>query len=390
VQPSAQYFALCRAAALRLPSRGRRSALGRRREVRAERPGVPAGQPGELRLREVYRQAASFRQPAVWPEAARGAVAARREVSASCHLRRAAASSFRQPAVCPEAARGAVAARPEVSASRHPQRAAALHRDAGQASSVLRRPEAFRREEQRSSVLGSRARQPEAVRGAVVARPEASALRHLRQEAAGLLLPPVVVSASCARAVCRSREAAAVGSDATAAQPWAVPAEPVASAQPPGVAREEVSAVVAELQRVVPAVEWGVAAEPQRVAEAAVWDVAEAPRQAAEGAAWGVAAEPQRVAEEAAWGVAEVPRRAAEAVGSGAEAEPQPVAASVLPAVSQPAAGPSAAPWAFRRDRALPGPVPRPAVRSAPAMRMSQAASRSERSWQAARCEGLS
>jgi len=103
-----------------------------------------------------------------------------------------------------------------------------------------------------------------------------------------------------------------------------------------------------------------------------------------------VAAEPQRVAEEAAWAVAEVPRLAAEAAGSGAEAEPQPVAASALSAVSQPAARPSAALWAFRRDRVLPWPVPRPAVRSAPAMRMSQAASRSERSWQAARCEGLS
>jgi hypothetical protein len=55
-----------------------------------------------LRLREVYRQAASFRQPAVLPEAARGAVA-RLEVSASRHLRRAAVvyraapSALRQP-----------------------------------------------------------------------------------------------------------------------------------------------------------------------------------------------------------------------------------------------------------------------------------------------------
>lgn len=106
---------ICRAVLLRLPIQGRYLGPERRREARAERPGVPAGraaeawarQPLALRLMmEVHPQAAPFRQPAV------------RRV----------------------ADRGVAADRPEVSSSRHPRRAALLRQDA-RALSVLRRQE---------------------------------------------------------------------------------------------------------------------------------------------------------------------------------------------------------------------------------------------------------
>ena len=57
---------------------------------------------------------------------------------------------------------------------------------------------------------------------------------------------------------------------------------------------------------------------------------------------------------------------------------------------SRPAADLSAVPWVFRRAQALPSPVRQRVERSAHALRMSQAASPSERSWQAARGEDLS
>ena len=91
---------------------------------------------------------------------------------------------------------------------------------------------------------------------------------------------------------------------------------------------------------------------------------------------------------------AEEPQQAAAvAVVSGAAAVPPLVVRAewAQSVVSQPAAArPSAAAWVFRRGRALPWPARRRSARSAHAMRMSQAASRSERSWQAARDEGLS
>jgi len=92
----------------------------------------------------------------------------------------------------------------------------------------------------------------------------------------------------------------------------------------------------------------------------------------------------------------EQPQAAEAVVVLGAAAEPRPVAASAASqqeaasAVSLPVVDPSAAPWAFHRVRVLPSPVRRRAARSARAMFVSQAASPSERSWQAARCEGLS
>jgi hypothetical protein len=126
VQPSAEHFVICRAVLLRLPIQGRYLGPERRREARAERPGVPAGraaeawarQPLALRLMEVHPQAAPFRRPAV----------------------RQQAVSFRQPAVRRVADRGVAADRPEVSSSRHPRRAALLRQDA-RALSVLRRQE---------------------------------------------------------------------------------------------------------------------------------------------------------------------------------------------------------------------------------------------------------
>jgi len=282
------------------------------------------------------------------------------------------------------------AAHLEVSSSRHPRRAAVVYRAA---PSVLRRREAsskaFRREARLSKVPLSEAQQsavllllllraafpwvlrpafparawcqPEAARRAV-ARLEVSSWSCLRPEvgAAGLLLQPAAVSAWCVRAAPSSREAAAV-SDAGAAQPWAVPAEPGASARPPVVAREEVSAAAVVPQRAVPAAVWGAAEVLQQVVEAAVRDAAEGPQQAAEAGLPGAAAELQPVA---------------------AQAESR--------ALRLAAVRPSAALSAFRRDRPLPWPVRRRAARSARAMRRSQAESPSERSWQAARCEGLS
>ncbi|WP_409363567.1 hypothetical protein [Bradyrhizobium sp. AUGA SZCCT0431] len=365
MQPSAQRFAICRAVVLRLPSRGRYLGPGRRREARAERPGVPAGPASQasarqllaLRLTEVRRQAASFRRPAV----------------------RQRAASFRQQAAYQEAGPGAVADHPELSSARHPRRAALLRRDAAEASSVLRRQEAskaLQRPAARSAMV-SRSALPWGLRSALpapawyqpaaypeagpgaVARPEVSSWCCLQRaamrsaqawglppaEAAYARAEPQQAAALVSDAGAAQRRAAA--SDAEAVQRRAVPAVLVASAQPPVAAREEVSAVAAARQRVVPA---------------AVRDAAEEPQQAAE--------------------PAEVP---------GAEAEPRPVAARAVSVASRPAAArPLAAPWAFRRDRVLPWPVRRPVARFARAMRMSRSASPSERSWQAARCEGLS
>jgi hypothetical protein len=345
---------------LRLSCLGRYLAPGRRRELEAEalsalrRSAVrrvadqrAVAHPEVLSVRRLRREVVSFRRQAAdlrrLAEQAAHPVGARLVLSSSRHLHRAA---VRRCAA-------------EASSVRHRQ----------EVSSKVLRPEARLREAQLSKAQSSAeplwwaafprvsplVLQAHAFRRRAASpcahRPEASSCRRQAvsswsQPEASWLLPRAALSAWCARAVSRLREAAAVGSDAGAAQPWA---EPGASVQPSAVARQEVSAA---------------AVAPQRVVPAAVWDAAEALRQAA--------------------GV------------SGAEVEPQSVAAwAVLPraewAASQRAAvRPSAAPWVFRRDRALPCLVRRRAARSARAMRMSQAASPSERSWQAARCEGLS
>jgi hypothetical protein len=333
----------------------------RRREVRAAyraarfapdriRVASPeARQPPALRLRVVHRQVASFRQLAAQRVAAPDALAEEHPaVSSSARLRREVCRDGSSVPRQREASSRAL--RPEermlkARLSKVPRPAELL---SWAALPWVPRP-----------AFPARAWCPKEAARCAAARLAVLSWGCLRREAAWWLLRPAEVSAWCARAVPRSREAAAVGRDAGAAQPSAVPAEPVASAQLPVVAWEEVSAA---------------AAVPQRAA-AGAWVAGEAPLQA-------VAVAP--VAEE------EEPQRAAEAAVSGAAAGPQPVAASVLSA-SQPAAvHPSVAPWAFRRARVLPWPVRRQAARSARAMRRSQAASPSERSWQAARCEGLS
>jgi hypothetical protein len=86
---------------------------------------------------------------------------------------------------------------------------------------------------------------------------------------------------------------------------------------------------------------------------------------------------------------AAVPQRVAGAAVRDAEAL-RPAAAAWW--VQQRAAErPSAAPWVFRRGPILPWfPAPQRAARSAHGMRRLRAASRSEQTWQAARCEVLS
>jgi hypothetical protein len=176
------------------------------------------------------------------------------------------------------------------------------------------------------------------------------------QQEVSWVLPSAPDQEPGAQAVPRSGEAAAEVSDAEAVQPRA---ELAASVQ------QRVAEQAASAQRRAAAQEEGPAAAVVRHWVAAVSD----------------AEVPQPVA--AASGV-EVPRQVAAV----------PVGEALRPVVAwralQREAGPSAAPWAFRRDRALPWPARQRAARSAHAIRMSQAASPSERSWQAARCEGLS
>jgi len=104
---------------------------------------------------------------------------------------------------------------------------------------------------------------------------------------------------------------------------------------------------------------WDEVVAPRR---AAARDVAAAPQQ--EVAAWAEAEEPQQ---EVAWVGAAV--RRPEAVRQGAWGAP---AAPLRGA--QPSAPPSAAPWVFRRDQALPWPAPQPAARFARAMQGLQIA----------------
>jgi hypothetical protein len=137
---------------------------------------------------------------------------------------------------------------------------------------------------------------------------------------------------------------------------------------------------------------------PQQVAVA--WDAAVVPQQVA--VAWDAAVAPQQ--EVAAWDVAEAPRQAVAWVGAAAlppeavrQLEARDAAAvqrrGAVPdvRVAEPrAARPSAVPWVFRRDQALPWPAPQPAVRFVPAMQCLQIALPSALSWQAVRDEVLS
>ena len=158
---------------------------------------------------------------------------------------------------------------------------------------------------------------------------------------------------------------------------WAVPASDAARQQAAEAAGSDAAGVPRQAAEVAVLV---AAAGPQQAAEAAVLDVAAEPQQAVEAAVLDAAAGPQQVA------VAAVP-------GVAAEPRPEAVldAAVLLPAAQGvQAAATAGVSSAFRRGRHLPWPAPRRAGRFAHAMRRPQIASPSERSWQAARCEGLS
>jgi hypothetical protein len=111
--------------------------------------------------------------------------------------------------------------------------------------------------------------------------------------------------------------------------------------------------------------------------EVAALGEAEAPRLAV--ASVGVALLPEAVPQQEAWDAAAVPLP-----GAVLRAVPD------VPVAEPRAARPSAVPWVFRRDQALPWPAPQPAVRFARAMQCLQIALPSALSWQAVRDEVLS
>lgn len=167
-------------------------------------------------------------------------------------------------------------------------------------------------------------------------------------------LPPEVAAVGCEQVVPRSAQPA---EGSRAVLPWAAAASDAGVAQPQAVAA------------------LGAAAGPPQGAAAVARAAVAEPRQVAVAVAWAAVAELRQVA-----------------VASGAVAELPLVAAELGVWARQRAAGrPSAAPSAFRRGLTLPSaPGRQRAARSAHAMRRLRAASPSERSWQAARCEGLS
>ena len=151
-------------------------------------------------------------------------------------------------------------------------------------------------------------------------------------------------------------------------------------------------AAYAELAPRQGAAAWDVWAVPQRAAEAAGLDAEVAPQRAVEVAGSDAEAVPLRVAGAARSDAAAGQQRAAEVAELDAPTEPRRAAARWdVRGRQRAAARPLAAPSAYRRGRALPGPAPRRAVRFAHSKRrMLLAASLSKRSWQAARDEGLS
>jgi hypothetical protein len=192
------------------------------------------------------------------------------------------------------------------------------------------------------------------------AYPRAASARSEKQGQQARSSLPEVSAEACVRVVPRSEEPAA--EQPLVEQLWAVPASDAA------VALQQAAEVVAS----------DAVAVPQQVAEVAVLDAA---------------AEPQRVAEEAVLDAAAGPQQVAAVPGVAAELRPGAAldAAVLLPAAQGvQAAATAGVSSAFRRGRRLPWPAPRRAGRFAHAMRRPQIASPSERSWQAARCEGLS
>ena len=209
------------------------------------------------------------------------------------------------------------------------------------------------------------------------AYPQAASARLGQSEQQARSSPPEVSAEACVRVVPRSEESAV-------AQPlverlWAVPASDAAAA------RQQAAEVAASDAAVV----------PRQAAEVAVLVAAAGPQQAAEAAVLDVAAEPQQAVEAAVLDAAAGPQQVAVAAVPVVAAEPRPEAvldAAVLLRAAQgvQAAATAGVSSAFRRGRHLPWPAPRRAGRFAHAMRRPQIASPSERSWQAARCEGLS
>jgi hypothetical protein len=207
------------------------------------------------------------------------------------------------------------------------------------------------------------------------AYPRAASARSEKQGQQARSSLPEVSAEACVRVVPRSEEPAA--EQPLVEQLWAVPASDAA------VALQQAAEVVAS----------DAVAVPQQVAEVAVLDAAAEPQRVAEEAVLDAAAEPQRVAEEAVLDAAAGPQQVAAVPGVAAELRPGAAldAAVLLPAAQGvQAAATAGVSSAFRRGRRLPWPAPRRAGRFAHAMRRPQIASPSERSWQAARCEGLS
>ena len=209
------------------------------------------------------------------------------------------------------------------------------------------------------------------------AYPQAASARLGQSEQQARSSPPEVSAEACVRVVPRSEESAA--EQPLVEQPWAVPASDAAAVP------QQAAEVAASDAAVV----------PRQAAEVAVLVAAAGPQQAAEAAVLDVAAEPQQAVEAAVLDAAAGPQQVAVAAVPGVAAEPRPEAvldaAVLLPAAQGvQAAATAGVSSAFRRGRHLPWPAPRRAGRFAHAMRRPQIASPSERSWQAARCEGLS
>jgi hypothetical protein len=193
-------------------------------------------------------------------------------------------------------------------------------------------------------------------------------------------------SAEAAAERVRPSEVRVAGSAQRAA--WALPAASLRPEEREEPAERRSAEAAGASAQAVPLL----AVAPQRAAEAAGSDAEVAPQRVAEAAGSDAEAEPQRVVGAARLDAAGGQQRAAEVAELDAPAEPRQAAALWdVRGRQRAAARPLAAPSVYRRDRALPGPAPRRAVRFAHSKRrMLRAASLSKRSWQAARDEGLS
>jgi hypothetical protein len=233
-----------------------------------------------------------------------------------------------------------------------------------------------------------------------VTRRDAAAWSGFRQATASVSEAPFEFAAQ-GRTLGPGSEQAAIAWRPLAAEApeMACPSEAkgVGSAQPVAWAQQALS-----LPPEVPAARYARVVRPWVEAAHAVaarpvpWAASDAgvaqPREAV--AAWDAGVALQREAAVAVWDAEAVPQQEVVAAAWDAEAVQQPAGAAVAAwwAQQRAAAHPSAAPWVFRRGPILPfaALAPQRAARSAHAMRRLRAASPSELSWQAARCEVLS